>query len=50
MYNYFERSYEVNLNEIGFKLAFGVNDFATGKPLDDPNFVYWTVGLSTWVN
>lgn len=50
MYNYFERSYEVDLNDIGFNLAFGVNDFATGKPLDDPNYVRWTVGLSTWVN
>ncbi len=41
MFNYFERSYEVDLNEIGFNLAFGVNDFATGKPLDDPNYVEW---------
>ena len=48
--DYFDRSYEVDYKDIGFKLAFSVNDFATGVPLDDPNFVRWTVSISTWLN
>jgi len=36
----------VNLTSIGFKIAFGVNDYYTGKPLDDPNFVTWNVRLN----
>ena len=48
--NYFDRSYEVDYKDIGFKLAFSVNDFATGVALDDPNFVRWTVSISTWLN
>ena len=37
--NFYEPKYEVNLTDIGFKIAFGVNDYKSGKPLDDPNFV-----------
>jgi hypothetical protein len=48
--DYFDRSYQVDFNKVGFKIAFGVNDFATGKPLDDPNYVRWLVSITTWVN
>jgi len=48
--NYFLKSHEVNLTDLGFKIAFGVNDYATGKPLDDPNFVTWTVRLNEYLN
>jgi hypothetical protein len=39
----YSASDEVNLNEIGFKLAFGVIEFYTGKPLNDPDYVEWVV-------
>jgi hypothetical protein len=33
--DFYETMYEVNLTDIGFKFAFGVNDYKTGQPLDD---------------
>ena len=48
--NFFEPSYEFKLEENGFKIAFGVNDYRTGQPYDDPNFVTWTVRLNEYVN
>jgi hypothetical protein len=33
------------LNDIGFKIAFGVNDYGTGQALDDPNYVRWIVKM-----
>jgi hypothetical protein len=41
----FPNDYKVNLTDIGFKIAFGVNDYSTGVPLDDPNFVKFSVNM-----
>lgn len=43
--NAYDASDVVDLNAIGFKIAFGVGDFLTGESLDDPNFVNWEVKL-----
>lgn len=48
--NFYDKDYTVNLSEIGFKLAFGVNDYKDGKPYDDPNYVKWTVRLNDYEN
>jgi hypothetical protein len=40
----------VNLTDINFKLAFGVNDYNTGKSLDDPNFVKFSVKMIETLN
>lgn len=31
-------------------MAFGVIDYRTGKPLDDPNYVKWVVRYNEFVN
>ncbi len=41
---------ELNLTEIGFKIAFGVVDFKTWEVKDDPNFVRWTVKMREGYN
>jgi hypothetical protein len=43
--NYFGVKEELNLTEIGFKIAFGVVDFKTWEVRDDPNFVRWIVKM-----
>lgn len=48
--NWFDASHEVHLHEIGFKIAFGVNDYRNGVPYDDPNFVKWTVRMVSYKN
>jgi len=40
----------VNLTDMGFNIAFGVNDYTTGQPFDDPNYVTWSVRLNAYVN
>lgn len=45
--NAFDASDVIDLNEIGFKMAFGVGDFLTGESLDDPDHVNWEVKLIT---
>jgi hypothetical protein len=34
---------ELNLTDIGFKIAFGVLDLDTWEVKDNPNFVRWNV-------
>ncbi len=44
---YFDSSHIVKFDEIGFKVAFAVeqyDEFRAGK--DDPNYVVWTVQLT----
>ena len=48
--NYYDKDYQVSLKELGFKIAFGVNDYKTGEPLDDPNYVKWIVRMNDYVN
>ena len=40
----------MNLTDNGFKIAFGVNDYTNGWPLDDPDYVMWTVRLNKYEN
>jgi hypothetical protein len=44
--NQYDKDYKVNLTDIGFKIAFGVNDYTHGNPLDDPDYVKWVVRLN----
>ena len=39
--NFFSKEEMVNLNDLGFKIAFGINDYRDGSPKADPNFVKW---------
>ena len=48
--DYFSASDVLNLNEIGFKIAFGVADFRTGEVLDDPDWVRWEVIMQVGFN
>ena len=48
--NYYDKNYQVNLKDLGFKIAFGVNDYKTGEPYDDPNYVKWVVRMNDYVN
>lgn len=43
--NHFDSKHEVDLNQLGFKLAFGVVDYRTGSPLQDESFVRFNVFL-----
>ena len=36
---------EIDLRELGFKIAFGVIDFRTGKPLRDETRMQWQVNM-----
>ena len=47
---YFDIDYKVNLTDLGFKIAFGVNDYKNGSVLDDPNYVQWIVRLNRYEN
>lgn len=48
--NKFNAQDVLHLNDIGFKIAFGVSDFLTNEILDDPNHVEWQVKLITGLN
>jgi hypothetical protein len=48
--NHYNTKHSVELANIGYKIAFGVNDYRTGKPYDDPNFVEWTVRVNEYIN
>ena len=48
--NEFDKDYTVTLNDIDFKIAFGVNDYKNGKPYDDPNYVKWVVHMNDYEN
>jgi hypothetical protein len=42
----FDASYTVDLNKVGFKVAFSVEQFnAPYQALDDPSYVSWNVRL-----
>jgi hypothetical protein len=41
---------ELNLTDIGFKIAFGVVDYKTWEIKDDPNFVRWIVKMREGLN
>ncbi len=47
---YFDIDYKVNLTDLGFKIAFSVNDYKNGSVLDDPNYVQWIVRLNRYEN
>ena len=46
----FDATKTFDLTANGFKIAFGVNNFATQLPLDDPNYVQWVVKLTQGKN
>ena len=46
----FNKNDSLNLNEIGFKMAFSVVDFTNLELRNDPNFVRWRVYLRTMEN
>ena len=48
--NIYDASHQFDLTENGFKIAFGVNNFRTAAPLDDPNIVSWYVRLVYGLN
>ena len=50
MRDYFSKDKNVNLTEIGFKIAWSVMDYGKGFHLDDPEYVKWTVQLNRYVN
>ena len=46
--NYFDFQRQLNLQDIGFKVAFGIeNGHKNFAPLDDPNFARWEVSMVT---
>ena len=50
MQDNWDPSHKVDMTQLGFKVAFGVNHFRTLKALDDPNYVQWQVKLTTGLN
>lgn len=48
--DFYDASHKYDLTKNGFKLAFGVNEFRTSMPLDDPNHVQWLVKLTHGLN
>ena len=40
----------INLKDIGFNIAFGVNDYKIGTVLDNRDFVQWVVQLNIYKN
>ena len=47
MQNYYYDFYVVDLNAIGFKIAFAVENFFNRLGYDDPTYVQWKVGMIT---
>ena len=46
--NYYDFQRQLNLEDIGFKVAFGIEDgHKNFAPLDDPNFSRWEVSMVT---
>lgn len=48
--NQYDKDFQVNLTDLGFKIAFGVNDYSHGTPLDNPDYVKWVVRLNRYEN
>ena len=48
--NEFDYQHVVNLTEQGVKFAFGVQQYGTNIPIDDPNYVQWEVSILEYVN
>jgi hypothetical protein len=48
--NVFNQNDTIDLNDIGFKMAFTVIDWANFEPRNDSNFVRWRVSLRTFTN
>ena len=45
LFNYYENIDSVDLQEIGFKFAFTVENYMTGERRDDPRYVKWIVRI-----
>jgi hypothetical protein len=41
--NNYDESDVINLNEVGFKMAFGVIDYDTGEVLSDSDYIEWRI-------
>jgi hypothetical protein len=41
--NEFDASDVIDLDQIGFKMAFGVIDYGTGEVISDSDYIYWRV-------
>ncbi len=39
--NHYHADELLDLNELGFKIAFGLYDYWTYKDIDDPNYIRW---------
>ena len=50
MRDYFSKNERVNVTDLGFKIAWGVMDYQKGTPLDNPEYVKWTVRLNKYIN
>lgn len=48
--NEFDYQHVVNLTELDVKFAFGVQQYGTNIPIDDPNYVQWEVSILEYVN
>lgn len=48
--NYFKADEELNLSDLGFKIAFGVMNYKDRIPLLDPEIMEWNVFLEVRAN
>lgn len=50
MRDYYSKNYQVNVTNLGFKIAWGVMDYQKGTVLDNPEYVNWKVRLNQYEN
>jgi hypothetical protein len=48
--NKFDENFQVNMTQLGFKIAFGVNDYTFRTAFDNPDYVKWVVRMNTYEN